>query len=78
MAECSALQNAIVIDWSDDGHFSLSEKRRKKSDHSEKCTNVPEMQVDLVMWTHNSEKTCRMFFREYWRLFHHIVSKEKS
>ena len=36
--------------------FRWVKHRGKKALPSEKCTNIPETKVDLVMWTHNSEK----------------------
>jgi glycosyltransferase involved in cell wall biosynthesis len=56
-AESSTFQDPIIIDLANDELDSRGETQEKEVDASQNCKNIEGMKVDLVMWTHNSEKT---------------------
>jgi hypothetical protein len=77
-AESSTFQDPIIIDLANDELDSRGETQEKEVDASQNCKNIEGMKVDLVMWTHNSEKTFRQFLKEYMKSFPNSVLTEKS
>jgi glycosyltransferase involved in cell wall biosynthesis len=55
--ENCTVQDPIIIDFSDDDLVSLGETQREDAAEIKMSKYVPKTRIDLVMWTHNSEKT---------------------
>lgn len=56
-AESCTIQDPIIIDFEDDDLVSLSETQWEEAAKTKMGKYITKIKIDLVMWTHNSEKT---------------------